>query len=283
MRRDRRALPAWTASLLGVSLALALFGELFGATTAHAGHTGRYAVEVLSDALTLDRKYASMEGPRSSHDVVLLDGKLPELLWLTGAQASVVGPDGLTPQSDEFLCHTTLRLNERKRHDPDRHNQLFGGTAHLNTSKLLTLVQGHTAIQFPDGFGIPIVSTEPLVSMAMGLNLNATAGDEPLQVRIKNIYQLARDRDLQEPLQPLFRRVIEGRVLVTGGSHHSHMAHGEETPEGSVSTVGVHAPYSRAKLRVDRQSGHTFSGQLDRAAGPTGDPHRRHGTAGPAV
>src|SRR5262245_10334753 len=70
---------------------------------------------ILSKTYTIDKKYRSMDGPTSTEQVLLESGTAPELLWITGYQATVVGPDGTSPQSQEFMCHSNLDL-DMKRH-----------------------------------------------------------------------------------------------------------------------------------------------------------------------
>src|SRR5262245_48869022 len=51
--------------------------------------------EILSRTYHIDKKYKSMFGPDERLDAVkLIDSPEPELLWITGYQATVVGADG---------------------------------------------------------------------------------------------------------------------------------------------------------------------------------------------
>ena len=62
--------------------------------------------EIISPVYAIDRIYKSMQGPQSTREVTLGHKiETPELLWITGYRAHMVGPDGRTPQSQEFMCH----------------------------------------------------------------------------------------------------------------------------------------------------------------------------------
>src|SRR5437867_4714976 len=90
---------------------------------------------VLSRTYLIDRKYRSMLGPQSSQPVSLIDSETPELLWVVGFRAEMVGPDGLTPASQEFMCHSNLDLNMTL------HRRLFGQDRE-SPNRVFTLSQG---------------------------------------------------------------------------------------------------------------------------------------------
>ena len=66
---------------------------------------------VYSEVYSIDRKYRSMMGPSSGQDVRLLDVEPPELVWITGYEAEMVGPDGESPMAAEFMCHSNLDID----------------------------------------------------------------------------------------------------------------------------------------------------------------------------
>ena len=89
---------------------------------------------VLSEVYTIDQKYRSMMGPSSSQGVRLLDVEPPELLWITGYEAVMVGPDGHKPRAQEFMCHSNLDI------DLEPHKELIGDNRSFST-RLFTLSQ----------------------------------------------------------------------------------------------------------------------------------------------
>lgn len=169
-----------------------------------------YQRQLLSPVYTVDRIYRSMTGPQSTKQFPLLPGQDRELLWIVGYEATMVAPDGETPMPQDFMCHSNLDF------DPHLHNQLFGDQKRI-TSRLFTLSQGQLAVDLPEGFGIPILSTEDLSLTTQVLNLNLELeGQETIGVRHKVTVRFIRDRDLEKPLQPLFAMGVYGLTLLGG-------------------------------------------------------------------
>jgi hypothetical protein len=133
-------------------------------------------VTLVSDTLRIDTTYHSMEGP--SHHIRFTIGPADqsEVVWITGMSADVVAPD-LTPLPVEFFCHANLD------YDPVVHRELFK-TARMTSVRLFTLSQGHEVMRFPDGFGIPVRTNEPLFLMTQVLSNNGI--DAPRDVRVGN-------------------------------------------------------------------------------------------------
>ncbi len=205
------------------------------------------SMEVLSETYTIDRKYKSMEGPQSTRDVILLASDTPELLWITGYEAVMVGPDGTTPARQEFMCHSNLDFNV------GQHNVLFGSTKPMSP-RLFTLSQGQLTIRFPEGFGIPILSNEPLSLTTQVLNHNIE--HEIFQVRHKVTTWFVRDRDLQEPLQPLFPSSAYGLALLEGHDAYFGIDQPNEVQHGSSCLIGANASQSTYRDAFGR----TFTG-----------------------
>ena len=179
-------------------------------------HPQARTAEFLSDTYVVDRIYRSMKGPQSTQSLTLLDTEEPELLWITGYRATMVGPDGLIPVSQEFMCHSNLDW------DPGLHNAIFGQRP--TNSRLFTLSQGQFAMRFPTGFGIPILSSEALSLTTQVLNLNYDQISQDVRHRI--IVEFVRDRDLKAPYKALFG--TSAYVLVS--LEDEALAFGEEDP-----------------------------------------------------
>lgn len=162
---------------------------------------------LLSDVYDVDQLYKSMQGPYSSQKVSLEESLFPELLWIVGYAARMVGADGRTPLSQEFMCHSNLDM------DLQQHRQLFGWTKKA-AARLFTLSQGQFEIDFPEGFGIPILSTEELGLTTQVLNHNRP--DEKFQVRHHITIRYVRDGELKDPMQPLFPSAAAGLVSLDG-------------------------------------------------------------------
>lgn len=182
-------------------LIFALF-TLFSCNVVVAEDIPRIA-EFISDPFTIDQKYESMEGPTQEMDVSFLESGEQELLWIAGGWIEVLAEGGGTPASEEFLCHSFLSF-KLPSHSPKKHNQLFANTTSALKKELLVWVQGKSVMKFPRGFAIPVLSSEPLAFETNLLNLNSEGDDS--QIRFKAHVEFYRDRDLQNPVKPLFQR-----------------------------------------------------------------------------
>ena len=90
------------------------------------------SLEILSPIYKIDRIYKSMKGPQTKKSITLLEGKPAELLWITGYRAVMVGPDGNSPQSHEFMCHSNLDF------DIQQHRKIFNWSK-TASNRLFTL------------------------------------------------------------------------------------------------------------------------------------------------
>ena len=206
---------------------------LYGtAPAATAAEQPRAAAEILSPTYTVDRVYKSMQGPQSTQTVRLSDAEPPELLWITGYEAVMVGPDGASPMPQEFMCHSNLDFQ-----NVGRHNELFGNRP--ITTRLFTLSQGQFVVKFPGGFGIPIMSDEPLDLTTQVLNHNLREGSAA--VRHKVTIRYLRDRDAPAPMKPLFTIGVYGLALLTGTEPYFGVEHPEPSKHGSGCMIGSNA------------------------------------------
>ena len=177
-----------------------------------------YSVEVSTDIFTIDQKYKAMVGPQDVKKLTLLEVDEPELLWLTEAQIKAVGPEG----SEDFLCHSFIGFNKEK-YSVKEHNALFGNTTHEiieNTTYqtkqdvILSFAQGNLSTVFPEGFGMPIRSDEPLSFLTVVFNQNIEG--DPVQVKFKTTVTFQKDRDLEKHMKPLFHRYLTIRMERNG-------------------------------------------------------------------
>ncbi|MEM6789217.1 MAG: hypothetical protein AAF928_17350 [Myxococcota bacterium] len=167
-----------------------------------------YERTVLSQTYHIDKKYPSMKGPSSMQKVALLDGAEPELLWIVGYEAIVMDPEGEKQVSQEFMCHSNLDFNAREYWEAFKSDASMSG-------RLFTLSQGQQDIDFPKGFGIPVMSTQKLDLVTQVLNLNL---DDPenLNVRHKVTIEFVRDRDVTHEMRPLFQAAVQGFKSLEG-------------------------------------------------------------------
>ncbi len=209
-------------------------------------------VEFFSDVYTVDRKYRSMLGPQSTQTIYLMgDGRgEEELLWVTGFRAVMVGGDGETPISQEFMCHSNLDMNMKL------HKRLLGLEREA-PDRVFTLSQGQQEVTFPPGFGMPVYASEPFRLTTQVLNLNLE--EETFQVRHKVTVTFVRDRDLAVPMKPLMQVVANGLVLIDGKDPYFNVAQPDPNTHGTGCLTGLSA-ISADHLVADQQwrrfSGH---------------------------
>lgn len=176
-----------------------------------------------SPEYNVDKIYKSMRGPQEERQGYrLLESDKPELLWITGFRARAVSAENGREESQEFVCHNTLSFNY-----PERTHALNLGVlpkTHRASQRLFTISQGQQEVRFPAGFGIPLLSSEPLMLQSQLLNLNHQP--RPLVVRHKSETFYEKDSELKRPMQPLFMFEIIGAVPLSDvPAHDEHTAH----------------------------------------------------------
>jgi hypothetical protein len=225
---------------------LLVAAALLAAGPAQAGPPVR-SVEILSQPYHVDRLYRSMMGPYGTQNVVIEDTAFPELLWIVGYEARMVGGDGKTPLSQEFMCHSNLDL------DMQHHGQIFGWSKRTS-DRLFTLSQGQFDIEFPEGFGIPVLSDEKLTLVTQVLNHNLEHPD--LDVRHKVTIRYVRDRDLKQPMKPLFSTSATGLISLDGKQGFYQV----QTPEPEVHGPGCLPGEAASKRVIEDGFGRKFAG-----------------------
>lgn len=186
----------WVAILLTIGLVPLLHVE-----DAPAGESR----EFLSPVYEVDDYYKSMTGPQSTEWFKLGEMVPPQVIWVTGFDAVMVGANGEETMPQDYMCHSNLDF------DPVRHNLNFEAKKSI-TGRLFTLSQGQTEIRFPKGFGVPVLSSEKLSLTTQVLNLNYA---EPAQVRHKVELHYVPDAHAAD-MKPLFMKGVYGLKLLEG-------------------------------------------------------------------
>lgn len=193
-----------------------------------------------SQTYDIDRLYSSMQGPRSDLTVSLATSKEPELLWIKGVHAVVVDELG-EPISQEFMCHVVGSIEEIE----ERNAALGLPTTQSNglprESRFATLSQGIYHKQYPQGFGLPILSTHVLKFTSQVLNMNAP--DAQLHLRHRIVVQYIRDADLKQPMRAITSSFANVMMLVEGeeGSGYFGIRQPDEATHGASCSVGQKA------------------------------------------
>jgi hypothetical protein len=196
---------------------------------------------LVSDTLRIDTTYHSMEGPYHQTRFTIGPDAGSDIVWVTAMSADVVTPD-LTPLPVEFFCHANLD------YDADAHRRLFN-TKRITTPRLFTLSQGNEVMRFPEGFGIPVRTDEPLFLTTQVLSNNGVDAPKDVRVRIRLSYVRSGER----PMKPLFLTAAMGAVSTDGHKGHYGM---HDDHEMGASTSGV----SKTTNEFQDALGQKFSG-----------------------
>ena len=194
-----------------------------------------HSVSLLSGTYVMDGIFNSMQGPSSRlKGVSLLPNKAPELAWVRSIKSTIVEPDGNTPSSQEFFCHANFELDVLES-SPSKHNAIFDNTTNMNW-RLFTLIAGRQQIKFPKGFGVPMLSNEPLDFFTMSLNQNVP--DRTVKARVKANINFLLDEQLKKPQKALFRRALY--VLAEINSGNEELADLHANAEDPSASCGPH-------------------------------------------
>ena len=196
---------------------------------------------LISETLQIDTTYHSMEGPYHRVRFTIGPNERSDIVWITAMSADVVAPD-TTPLPVEFFCHANLD------YDADLHRRLFR-TNRISSDRLFTLSQGHEAMRFPEGYGIPVRSDEPLYLTTQVLSNNGVDSLKEVRVRIRVSYVRGGDR----PMKALFLTSAIGAVATDG--HNGHYGMHDDHQLGSA-TSGV----AKSNHEYRDTLGHRFSG-----------------------
>jgi hypothetical protein len=198
---------------------------------------GVHVAKFTSDPYEIDQIYRSMVGPMSRDEVYILETEEPELLWITGIRTEVVSDSDESVSLPEYMCHANLSFARIR-----QHRERFG----LNRQgrrkgrvRLFTLSQGQMEARFPPGFGVPLLSDEPLWIGTQALNLNEPAPS--IKVRYKTSIEYVRDTELAAPMKPLFQKAAQGLVLIDGKDAYYNVANANPEEHGPGCEAGERA------------------------------------------
>jgi len=211
-----------------------------------------HSAEFLSRTFEVDGIYRSMEGPSEIREVSLLESEEPELLWIRAIRSEIVAEDGKTSMSGEFMCHVNMDI------DPTKHRDAFSLDKPYINSRLMTLAQGQFAVEFPKGFGAPLMSNEPLYMNSQVLNHNIEG--RLLNVRHRIVVDYVRDNELSEPMKPLFVSAPFGMKLLSGTDGYYGLSVIDPALHGQGCLVGAPADNSISGSDFGDQFGRRFTG-----------------------
>jgi len=209
-----------------------------------------HTLELFTQDFTVDRRYPSMQGPMDTRTFHLLENQKPELLWIVGYEALPVELDGKKPLSSSFLCHSNLEF------DLSQHRQAFAWKK-SGIARLFLISQGLSEVQFPKGFGIPVMSNETMKYESMLLNLNLVNQTLKLKHRIKIFY--VRDKDLKSSMKPLYAVGAVGAKLLQGKDGFYGMNQPSHPMKGMGCSLGIHA-LNDDRITFNDGQGRKFTG-----------------------
>ncbi|MBL4735912.1 MAG: hypothetical protein JKY18_11365, partial [Flavobacteriales bacterium] len=161
-----------------------------------------YRVALFSPELQINQIWTSMTGPASIHRFSLMPGVAPELVWMTGYSTEVVDPTMKEILDEAYLCHNNLDYSVASYYENWGLNDRVG----VFTPRLATITQGQGRIQFPKGFGVPLMSNQQMSTATQALNL--FEADLDIQVRHKISIDYVRRKELVEPFKPLYQQSV---------------------------------------------------------------------------
>jgi hypothetical protein len=162
--------------------------------------SGRSTLTLHSPVFEVNQVYRSMQGPVASHSFSLAEDTA-RLSWITGYAVKALDPETKAQLSDDFICHSNLDF------DLHRHYESWGLQSRINTTypRLITMTQGQTTLTFPEGFGFPVYTNEPLYAITQVLNHNLDPIDATVMHSIEINYI---EHDTLRQIKPLFERSI---------------------------------------------------------------------------
>ncbi len=209
---------------------------------------------VLPEGLVRSGDGASMTGGLNAVSELTLSGDPGprKLYWLKGIDEVVLDEKGRVLPTAEFICHLNVDVDVAFR------NQTFPMAEPCRNSRIFTITQGQTRIEFPRGYAVPVASDE-----VWGFTFQAAnrTTDEHRRIRHRLTLTLVEDRSLAEPLKALAWETPFLSVIVDRYSKQAEEADHAGMPDCLPTSRGLTAPNSVPNTNWDdfcgrRRSGH---------------------------
>lgn len=155
-----------------------------------------------SSPYPLDTQTGELGGVQSTEKMLPVSNQPAQLIWLTGFQSETE-----SESKTEYLglCSLTLKNLER-------HKELFG-TTHRITGRLFVSHASRSKMELPEGFGIPLLSNEPLlVGSQFRVDTVVPGATATLSSKLRFVF----NRGLERPLRPLLCVQAFGLVSTDG-------------------------------------------------------------------
>jgi hypothetical protein len=191
----------------GVALLLAVMG-LTVFWLVHRGWPGvprgaGYS-EVVSPSYPLDGKVVlPLQGPAGSQRHLLVRDHPAELLWVTGCSVSLSDPQGTALPQGSLASADVDLANLR------RHQSLRGGHP-VGNGRLFGLSSSSGEVRLPVGFGLPMLSSEPLLVSSALMNLDPS--HDPTEAVVRTRLEFVYQRGLKTPMVALWTATASALV-----------------------------------------------------------------------
>ncbi len=150
-----------------------------------------------SSALLIDTIYRSMQGPFVS-EKIQLEKDNEETVYLIGYKSEVVDAKSNRSLPTHYMCHNNL--NYQQKEDLPWKLKTKGAIG-----RIFTLSEGQTQLDFPEGFGIPILANHPLEMVSQVLNHQ----EEKIELNTRHKVSITYARETTEnPIVPLYQQSV---------------------------------------------------------------------------
>ncbi|PWT99374.1 MAG: hypothetical protein C5B53_05435 [Candidatus Melainabacteria bacterium] len=173
------------------------------------------------------------------------------LYWLKGVKLEVLDENNKVLPTAEFICHYNLDV------DPQFRNNAFPEGERCMSSRIVTITQGQTDIQFPEGYAVPVASDERWSMVFQAAN-RTTA--EHKRVKHRCTMYFLKDSDLVYPVTPLHWFAPYVRVVLDKNSLELAKAEKQNCPSCFGLSMGVNAPNNTKDGVFTEPSGRRVTG-----------------------
>lgn len=151
-----------------------------------------------SSPLQIDTIYRSMQGPYEIKQIRIQEED-EELLWIVGYKSEIINVNTEKKVAARYMCHNNLNY-------ADTNNIPWKLKTSGDNSRIFTLSEGQTELNFPEGFGIPVPADQSYKMVSQVLNHNNPHLN--LKVKHKTMLKYLRGSESGNKLSPLYQQSV---------------------------------------------------------------------------
>lgn len=193
---------------------------------------------------------ASLASGRPS-GLINSNGQPPALYWLKGVKLDVLDENDKPLPTAEFVCHYNLDVV------PEFRNQLFAQGERCVGSRIATITQGQTEIMFPEGFAVPVASSETWSMVFQAANRTT---DAHRRVKHRCTMYFLKDSELVHPVTALHWFTPYVTVVIDKASQEAAKREKDWCPSCLGMAAGVNAPNNTSNGTFSDSFGQRLSG-----------------------